>query len=105
MVKCKVKIVMTLRAENDVKEWREEKDTGVARISEDDMRNILDDINVAQTKRRRPPTSARSISTSIQHGENAELLPCSPFDTLLSNLKGEPSVLGLQGRSQESLVT
>jgi hypothetical protein len=61
------------RAENDVKEWSEEKDTGVARISEDDMRNILDDINVAQTKRRRPPTSARSISTSIQHGENAGL--------------------------------
>jgi hypothetical protein len=75
-------------AENGVKEWSE--------ISEDDMRNILDDINVAQTKRRRPPTPARSISTSIQHGENAELWPRSPFDTLLSNLKGEPSVLGLQ---------
>lgn len=92
-------------AENGVKEWSEEKDTGAARISEDDMRNILDDINVAQTKRRRPPTPARSISTSIQHGENAELWPRSPFDTLLSNLKGEPSVLGLQTRSQESLVT
>ena len=69
--------------------WSEEKDTGTARISEDDMRDILDDINVAQTKRRRPPTPARSISTSIQHGENAELCPTLPFDTLLSNLKGK----------------
>lgn len=77
MVKCKVKTVMTLdnRGENGVKECGVKGNTAAARISKDDMSDILDDINVAQTKRRRPPTPARAISASIQHGENAELCP------------------------------
>ena len=39
--------------------WSEEKGTNAAGILEDDMRDVLDDINVTQTKRCRPPNTCK----------------------------------------------